>query len=278
MLQTNEQIVTKTCPRHGDYEARSMALMGREIITECPQCIQDQRSAEIAQRAAAERHAMEQRLERLLGRALIPKRFASLGFDSYHPDNDRAARVKAACVRYAERFEERLAMGGGLTLCGNTGTGKTHLACAIANHVMREHGRTALFTSITRMSARIKSSYSPGAPMTEEQAITVFVEPDLLIIDELGAQRGTETELLLAQEVINERYLDVRPTILISNLSEQELAQFVGDRAMNRMLEGKGAVLAFDWESHRRSVSREYATERPALPVRKPGDDGKPQK
>ncbi|HAI90003.1 MAG TPA: hypothetical protein DCL46_10135, partial [Alcanivorax sp.] len=165
----------------------------------------------------------------------------------------KAAKIKAACQRYAERFEDRLQMGGGLVLCGKPGTGKTHLACAIANHVMREFFRVPLFTSVTKMSRAVKATYTPKSDRTEAQVIRSFVDPDLLILDEVGAQRGTETELLLAQEIIDERYQEVRPTILISNLPESELGRYIGDRAIDRMYEGGGAILAFDWDSYRRS-------------------------
>ncbi|KAA6208087.1 ATP-binding protein, partial [Avibacterium paragallinarum] len=42
-----------------------------------------------------------------------------------------------------------------------------------------------------------------------------------------------------------------KPTILISNLSEDELSRYVGERIIDRMREGKGAVINFDWESYR---------------------------
>ncbi|EIG27035.1 hypothetical protein HMPREF1054_2009, partial [Haemophilus paraphrohaemolyticus HK411] len=51
---------------------------------------------------------------------------------------------------------------------------------------------------------------------------------------------------------INERYEAMKPTILISNLSQQELGAYVGERIVDRMREGGGAMIAFDWESYRK--------------------------
>ena len=77
-----------------------------------------------------------------------------------------------------------------------------------------------------------------------------LLSPGLLILDEVGVQLGTEHEMRILFEVVNERYADCLPTILISNLDEAELLKFTGARLMDRVRDG-GAVVAFDWESHR---------------------------
>ena len=247
------ETVTESCPRHGDYQTQAFEVMGNRITMGCPVCEQEQGAKRKAHEDAAAKAAKERRVRQLASDALIPKRFAGYGFDGYQPQNDKSARILATCKRYADKFEDRLAMGGGLVLCGKPGTGKTHLACAIANHIITEFCRVPLFTSVTKMSRAVKSTYSAKSDKTESEMIREFVQPDLLILDEVGAQRGTETELLLAQEIIDERYQQVRPTILISNLPETELAKYIGDRALDRMYEGGGAVLAFDWDSYRRT-------------------------
>lgn len=252
-MEAQEKIITDVCEIHGEYESTAQEIMGRTFATSCPECEAEREAKQKADDEKRLRAARERRVEELAQGALIPKRFQGYGFDDYQPANNKAAKIKAACQRYAERFEDRLQMGGGLVLCGKPGTGKTHLACAIANHVMREFFRVPLFTSVTKMSRAVKATYTPKSDRTEAQVIRSFVDPDLLILDEVGAQRGTETELLLAQEIIDERYQDVRPTILISNLPESELGRYIGDRAIDRMYEGGGAILAFDWDSYRRS-------------------------
>ncbi|WP_421722401.1 ATP-binding protein [Alloalcanivorax xenomutans] len=253
MDATAETIITEVCDKHGEYQAKCQDLMGRKFVTDCPDCDAERVAEQKAREDLQRREARKRRLQDLVKGSLIPKRFAGYGFDDYQPPNDKASKALATCRKYAERFEDRLQMGGGLVLCGTPGTGKTHLACAIANHVIREFYRVALFTSVTKMARAVKATYSPKSDRTEDQVIRDFVTPDLLILDEVGAQRGTETELLLAQEIIDERYQEVRPTILISNLPESELGRYIGERALDRMYEGGGAVLAFDWESHRRA-------------------------
>ena len=74
---------------------------------------------------------------------------------------------------------------------------------------------------------------------------------DLLVIDEVGVQFGTDTEKMILFEILNERYENLKPTILISNLSIESLKKFTGDRVIDRMKENKGKVLIFNWNSAR---------------------------
>lgn len=76
-------------------------------------------------------------------------------------------------------------------------------------------------------------------------------QPDLLIIDEVGVQFGSDAEKLILFEVINTRYESMKPTILISNLALNKLAGFIGERVIDRMKDGGGCTLAFTWDSYR---------------------------
>ncbi len=75
--------------------------------------------------------------------------------------------------------------------------------------------------------------------------------PDLLILDEVGVQFGSDTEKLILFDVLNERYERRRPTILMTNLTLEEVADFLGDRIIDRLREDGGEFIPFDWESHR---------------------------
>lgn len=183
----------------------------------------------------------------------IPPRFRSKTFDGFEPADEKQAKVLRVCQAYARRFDERLAAGGGMIMCGQVGTGKTHLACAIGNHLL-EAGRSVLFISVLAAARRVKATYNKSSTETEQQVIDRFCEPDLLILDEVGVQFGSDTEKLIVFEIINGRYERVKPTILLSNLPEAELGAFIGDRVLDRLREGGGVVLPFDWESRRKDI------------------------
>ena len=79
----------------------------------------------------------------------------------------------------------------------------------------------------------------------------MYSKYELLVLDEIGVQFGSDAEKLIMFDIINERYEAMRPTILISNLALSGLSEFVGDRIVDRMKENGGKLMVFDWESHR---------------------------
>lgn len=249
-LGLSDAVQTRVCEIHGEYASRNIV---RTVWSRCPAC--ETLAAE--KREAADRAADLARRQHVIAgimrRSGIPERFQGKAFDGFQTTNSAQVRVQKVCRAYADKFEDRLANGGGLVLCGLPGTGKTHLACAIANHIALT-GRTSVFTSVLAAVRRVKETYSRDSKETEQAVIDRFFAPDLLILDEVGVQFGTDAEKLILFEIINGRYERMRPTILISNLAEAELAAFVGDRAMDRMREGGGAALAFDWASERAKV------------------------
>ena len=257
MTQLNPEAATESahCEIHGEYEAKIIQLFERRIVGRCPYCEQAQLEREAQREREQEQRVRERRIKTLHQSSGIPQRFSQASFDAYRPPTKQAQANHAMCRAYADQFVERADSGASLVLCGKPGTGKTHLACAIGNHVIDALAQPVIYTSVTKLARSIKATYSRDAEQTEEQAIQQYVEPALLIVDEVGAQRGSETELLLAQEIIDERYQQMRPTIVISNLPERELAGFIGERALDRMYEGGGAVMAFDWSSYRRGGS-----------------------
>jgi len=80
--------------------------------------------------------------------------------------------------------------------------------------------------------------------MSEQQAFNYLARPGLLVLDEVGVQHGSETERMLLTEIVNDRYADEKPTILISNLTMLEFTQVVGERVADRFKEG-GRVVVF---------------------------------
>jgi len=159
------------------------------------------------------------------------------------------------CERYAGNFDAAIEKGTCLVLCGKPGTGKTHLAAAICNHLILSGGRSVVFSRVYSAIRAIKDTYRRDCETTEQEVLEAFVSADLLVLDEVGVQFGSDTERLLMFEIINGRYDKVKPTILISNLSAGEIEDFIGERIMDRLMEGGGVVVPFDWQSERR-VSR----------------------
>lgn len=243
------------CAEHGEYAA--IISKHRDGPSGCPKC------AEIAQkeRDKAEAEALAAkiaagRLANKLGASLIPKRFQARDFAGYRDDTAGQKKALATCREYADNFREHYDAGRCLLLLGKPGTGKTHLAAAIASHVIREHRATAVYRTVAGLLQHVKGSYDRESDYTEAEAFQSFVEPHLLILDEVGVTKPTEFEQATVFAVINARYEEQLPTIIVSNLGPKELPAAIGERCMDRLRENAGKALVFDWESKRAEIGR----------------------
>lgn len=241
--------VAKSCDKHGDYQARRFS-MGPDMLpmtSHCPQCVAEH-AAEVQARELAEaERGRAAHVAALRAASGIPRRFESKRIDDYAAQSPGQQRIRDLAERYVAKFPEQ--PGASLIFCGKPGTGKTHIACGIGNALI-EAGQRVVFATVLSAIRSIKETYRQGSECSEADAIAALVAPAVLIMDEVGAQTGSEHEKMLMFEIINERYQECRATILISNLTRDELDAYLGDRMMDRFREG-GAVVAFDWASHR---------------------------
>ncbi|AHF77930.1 Phage replication protein [Sodalis praecaptivus] len=247
--------VQAVCDKHGTFNqrCRKMLVLSKvmETKSECPACLRE-KLVKLQQDAdEADQRRKRNEINRLMGELNLPERFADVTLDNYEPVNDDAARCLKLCKAYASKWPDRLKQGGGLVLCGKPGTGKNHLALAIAKHVITVHQSAALFTTALRLGRAFKSTWGKNSERSEYDVIHAYTDPALLIIDEVGVQFGSDTEKLILFEVINTRYEKMKPTILISNLPKDELSAFIGERVIDRMNDGGGCTLAFTWDSYR---------------------------
>ena len=237
------------CDKHGEYEQRVVVISftGAPIYESCSKCAEEEaaRQEEEDKRAAEERAAREEerRLQDLeeLG---IRKRFYATTFDTFIPATPAERKVLEACRGYVERQAGVAKSGENLFLIGRPGTGKNHLAVSI----IREWTGERKILKLAEMVRDIRQAYS--AHTNEQNDIERYAHLDLLALNEVGIQFGTDAERNLLFEVLDLRYENMLPTILISNLNVQGIKDFVGGRVVDRLLEN-GTVLEFTWESYR---------------------------
>ena len=118
-------------------------------------------------------------------------------------------------------------------------------------HVIKNCGGTARFTSVSEINRLVRESKSFNSEYTETEIIDAFGNYDLLIVDEVGIQSGTDAESRALFDVFNARYQNVKPTIVISNLTKDQLTVALGERIVDRLKEGGGEILSFNWQSYR---------------------------
>jgi len=239
------------CAEHGEYSATWVRVEGKRMGGECPACAEERGRLE---KHAADAQWTSERKAHLMKISHIPKLYQSASLEKYQPVCSQAQRVQTICARYVETWGIRREEGSGLIFTGNMGTGKTHLACAIMQELMTRYGVTALYTSVLSIMRDFRKSYQKGAEITESQIIERLFKQELLVIDELGIGSSSDHEHTKLFDIINQRYEECLPTILISNLGVDELSEAVGERTVDRVRE-RGVVMTFTWESFRRSVA-----------------------
>ena len=248
-----EATIDKVCGTHGAFKARVLPgseILGRIVTSHCPTCSQIARDKHAAAEVAEAERERRNKVASLNFRAGIPARFQSRTIDGYRVESDGQKRVANMARRFVESWPEQRQKGTSLIFTGGPGTGKTHIACAIGTALMGSHLASVCFGTATEMLRSIKDTYRRDSERTEQEAINSILAFDLVIIDEIGVQLGTDHEKMLLFEVLNGRSQGCLPTILLSNLNAADLEEYLGQRVMDRYREC-GAVVAFDWQSHR---------------------------
>ncbi len=247
-LHTTPKTRTDKCDTHGPFEAH--CFIG-SIWSKCPTCSAEAAAKEKDEREAKARDDRRQAWQRRIGEAGIPERFRNRSLQSFVAENQAQARALEFATAYADSFDDALATGRSAIFVGKPGTGKTHLAVGIGLRVMRRDNRTVLFSTVMRAIRRVKDTWNRDSCESETQAVASLVFPDLLILDEVGVQFGSDTERLILFDVLNERYEKRRPTLLLSNLTVDEVKAYLGERVFDRLREDGGEAIPFNWESWR---------------------------
>lgn len=185
--------------------------------------------AEAAEEAAKRAAKARERIERIIGQSGVGARFRNRNFDKFltGPLNEPAFKIAKG---YADNFDtlRRDPTGqekNGLLFTGPKGTGKTHLAAAIANQLMVA-GVPVIFATMIDLLAKIKASFERhGAEATEDELMRLYKTADLLIIDDMGKEQPTEWALTKIYQIINARYEDYKPVIITSNYTTDELVR-----------------------------------------------------
>jgi DNA replication protein DnaC len=239
------------CDTHGPYKSLNANFGGVARWSGCDKCMQEQ-DAKKNEELQAERSRTARRDALLSGwkGAAIPKRFESASFETYLAETPAQQQVLDACREYAAQWDDVITSGRNLIMCGLFGTGKTHLAISIARVVARR-GALPLFARTYEAVQFVREAYRRDSRMSEREAIQRMVDPDLLILDEVGVQGGGDNEQMILFAILNGRYDARRPTIIASNEDLGGIEKYLSARVVDRLREGGGRVLAFDWESHR---------------------------
>lgn len=170
------------------------------------------------------RNEREQRqimIEHLNGSSGIKKRFVHRTFEKFKitPQNREAYEM---AKKYADNFEAFFADGYGIYFEGTKGTGKTHLAVAIALQLLNNCIPVIFRTSIDLL-AELRRTYGKDATANEDYVMGTYSTADLLIIDDLGKEKPSKWTADRLFAIINDRYENMKPTIITTNYGQSSL-------------------------------------------------------
>lgn len=237
-LSFDIQNSTEFCAKH---QIQMVSYRGKSF---CAQC-----SIETLERGQKEHfHAVNTMVrEKHFEGAKLPQRHAQSGFGNYQVSNSGQQFAKAQCVSFAKDFIVNNVRN--LIMVGRTGTGKTHLSCAVARNVLDKR-KFARYVTSEDMANEIAKAWTI-ANDSEINAIHRFTEYDLLILDEYGLHDRHENRLQLVHKVLYARYDEGKATMLISNLTLEELKNDLGDRLWSRFQHDGLTVVECNWADQR---------------------------
>jgi DNA replication protein DnaC len=152
---------------------------------------------------------------RLKQMSLMDEKLKNVTFANYAvtAENQRAYKV---AVRYVEKFDDMYANSQGILFHGPVGTGKSYTAAAIANELMNRK-YPVIMTSFIKLLQRM-NGFNP-----DDEYIEKLNRAKLLVIDDLGAERGTDFALEKVYNIVDSRYRSGKPLILTTNLTMAQI-------------------------------------------------------
>jgi DNA replication protein DnaC len=201
-----------------------------------------------------------EREQRRIAAARIPERYRSCTLDSFDPSFKGADPSMGMALLKARRFVDEYPIdtgGKGLLFVGSVGLGKTHLAVGVLRRLIRERGARGLFCDYRELLKNIQNSYNPQVNTTELELLKPVFAAEVLVLDDLGAQKPNEWVWDTVALILNTRYNDRQTTIITTNYadlpagagtrfdkagdkparSEDTLGDRIGDRMRSRLAE-----------------------------------------
>jgi DNA replication protein DnaC len=156
--------------------------------------------------------------DRLVADARIPPRYRKCDLDNIVLyENDGLDRAVAAARRFAQAFP---VVEKGLFLNGPPGVGKTPIAVAVLKRVIVSRGARGLFYDTHELLRVIRSTFNPVTRTAEMDILRPVMEADLLVLDDLGAEKPSEWVEETMNLIVNTRYNERRPTVFTSNYDD----------------------------------------------------------
>lgn len=214
-------------------------------------------------KCAIEKRDREEAERKRIERMEEIKRLRRIGFPesemdkwTFAADDKKLPKISNVMLNYANNFDKMLASGKGLMLYGNVGSGKSFYAACIVNQLI-DQGRPCLMTNFSRLVNTIQGMYDG-----KQDYIDGLNRFDLLVIDDLSAERDTEYMSEIVFSIIDSRYRAGLPLIVTTNLTSDEIkhpADIRKQRTYSRLLEMTIPIEVKGADRRRQKLKSDYA-------------------
>ncbi|MDO8836926.1 MAG: ATP-binding protein [Vicinamibacterales bacterium] len=150
--------------------------------------------------------------------ARIPRRYQHCDFGNFRDYNESLRRASVRAQKLADEFP---VVDRGLFLEGPPGVGKTHLAVAVLRQTVATRGARGLFYDTRDLLRVIRSTYDPVVRTTELDILRPVMTADILVLDDLGAEKTSEWVEETLNLIVNTRYNERRVTVFTSNYEDR---------------------------------------------------------
>lgn len=256
------------CPTCGEKLLRGRSIFGEHALM-C-KCEEEKIRCEKAERIALGQRLAREQMQKNAG---LGKRWSGKTFANFSPRSGQLKAYNVICG-WAAAYDPQNTTGG-LLLCGTVGSGKTHLAAAVANAVIsglriddreaEEVGKCGkyekdttpvIFVSTVDLLSRLRSNFDKKSADRDSDLMERVKSVPLLILDDFGAEKGSDWVSERLFEIIDHRYSEVLPTVLTTNATPEELKKQVGDRTFDRIKE-MCAMIGVTGQSYRKTATIE---------------------
>lgn len=199
----------KTCHERKDGEIRDLMNMKFIFKNNC-KCDRERLEKK-------KQREKEQEIERLKKNCFISMSQWAYTFDNYQGLKDNSYIIAKNFVKEYEQMEKE---NIGLLFCGTVGSGKTYLACSIANALIEEY---MIRVKIRNFAQIINDLQKSGFDLDKNEYIESLTNVSVLILDDLGIERDTSYAKEQVYNIVNSRYLKQKPTIFTTNLPYEKI-------------------------------------------------------